>query len=187
MTSAQILQILGIGIPALISIVSAILAGRYASRAQLAEYQTARLLALEERTAERKREVYDPFIETLGALLMPSQRDETMAKMEDVMVEFQTFVMIWGSDEVVEAFYRFRRASNHEPPAKIIIRLVADLFIAIRRDIAWPNTQVTALQIFGSRISDLEPGGELEQAFTLPFEELARREGWSIPWQTKQP
>ncbi|MGM7699428.1 hypothetical protein [Microbacterium sp. A84] len=182
MTSAQILQALGIGIPAVVSVVSAIVAARYASRARLAEQQAARLLALEERTAGRKREVYEPFVETLGAILVPSQRDATMAKMEKVMIEFQTFVMIWGSDQVVEAFYRFRRASNHEPPARIIVRLVADLLIAIRKDIAWPNTQVTALQTLGSRITDLEPGGELEQAFTLPFEELARKESWTIPW-----
>lgn len=182
MTQAQWLQLFGIGIPALVSVVSAFVAARYASRSRLTEQQAARLLSLEERTADRKREVYEPFVATLGAMLVPSRQQAALASMETVMSNFQTFVMIWGSDEVVDAFYRFRRAAVLQPPAAITMRLVADLLIAIRRDVAWPDTKVTPLQTLGSRISDLEPGGELEGAFTLPFDDLARRENWRPPW-----
>ena len=98
MTPAQTLQLLGIGVPAVVSIASAFIAARYAVRARLAEQQAARLLALEDRTAERKWETYEPFVEALGAVLVPSQRDAAMKTMEKVMVDFQTFVTSWGSE-----------------------------------------------------------------------------------------
>jgi hypothetical protein len=176
------LQLLTIGIPAVASIIAAVLAGRFASRARLAEGKAARLVALEERTAQRRGEVYIPFVEALGNMLVPSRQAEAMATMEPVMVNFQNFVMVWGSDEVATAFYRFRRASTTNPPAPITMRITADLLLAIRRDLAWPESQLSALEVMGSRITDLQKGGDLESSFTMPFEELAAREKWTPPW-----
>lgn len=102
--------------------------------------------------------------------------------MEPVIADFQNFVTVWGSDDVVQAFYRFRRGSTTGPPPAIMMRLTADLLLAIRRDLAWPDSSTTPLEVMGSRITDLERGGELEAAFVMPFDELAERENWSPPW-----
>lgn len=176
------LQLLTVGLPTAASITAAILAARFASRARLAEGRAARLLALEERTAQRRVEVYIPFVEALGNMLVPSRQAETMATMEPVMLNFQNFVMVWGSDEVATAFYRFRRAATTSPPAPITMRLTAELLLAIRRDLAWPESQISGLEVMGSRITDLEKGSDLEQSFTMPFDELVEREKWTPPW-----
>lgn len=183
MTSTALwLQVVTIGIPAVASIVAAGLAARFASRARLAEGKAARSLALDERTAAKRADVYMPFVIVLGDILTPARRQAALASMEPVVADFHNFVSVWGSDDVVEAFYKFRRGSSTSPPAAITMRLTAELLLAIRRDLAWPDSTVTALEVMGSRITDLEPGGELETAFTLPFDELAHRESWSPPW-----
>lgn len=184
MDSTAWIQLLAIGIPAIASIGAAVLAGRSARRARLAESQASRLLALEERTSQRRTEVYLPLIESLGDMMVPARQVQALAKAETTMSDFQNLVIVWGSDEVVQAFYRFRRAVVTSPPPMITMRLTGELLIAMRRDIAWPDTEVGPLEILGSRITDLRPGGELEDAFTLHFPDLARREGWTIPWQT---
>lgn len=176
------LQIVAIGLPAAASVVAAVVASRYAARARLAEGRAARLLALEERTSARRADVYLPFVKTLGDLLTPARRDLAVATMEDVMADFHNFVTVWGSDDVVASFYRFRRGSTTSPPPAIMMRLTADLLLAIRRDLAWPDSSTSALEIMGSRITDLEPGGDLESAFTMPFEALVKREKWAAPW-----
>jgi ABC-type sugar transport system substrate-binding protein len=183
MSDAQLwVSIVTIGVPAVASIIAAVTAGRYASKARLAEGKAARLHALEERTAQLRREMYEPVIETLGDLMGQQTRAQAMTTMESVIVKFQNFVVVWGSDEVVTAFYRFRRASALNPPAAITIRLTAELLLAMRRDLAWPDSKITSLEVMGSRISDLQKGSELEGAFTLPFDKLAAREGWTLPW-----
>lgn len=34
----------------------------------------------------------------------------------------------------------------------------------------------------GSRITDLEKGGDLENSFTMPLDDLVKRENWTPPW-----
>ena len=186
-------------IPAAAAIIAAVLASRSASQARSAESEARkaeeqarlsdrdanRLQALEERIASRKREVYEPFVKALGDMLVPARSEDALGKAQDTIADFQNTVVIWGSDDVVEAFYRFRRASGTTPPPMIIMRLASDLLIAIRRDVAAPDTKMDALRIMGMRINDLDVGGPMEQAFTLPFDELAKREEWTPPWETK--
>ncbi|MEV7609865.1 hypothetical protein AB0N61_10305 [Microbacterium sp. NPDC089320] len=175
-------QILIAAVPASAAVIAAVIAGRYAGKARLAEQKAARLLALEERTAERKWEVYQPFIQALGDMLTPSRKDAALAAAEDTMGDFQNFVGVWGSDEVVQAFYRFRRAAVTNPPALITMRLVGDLFVAMRKDLAWPESEITALHTIGPRINDLTVGSPLETSLRIPFDELAARENWTPPW-----
>lgn len=174
--------LVAIGVPAGASIVAAVVAGRFASKARLAEGRAARLLALDERTAQRRLDVYEPFIATLGDLLTGQRKAQALGNLETVMLDFQNFVVLWGSDDVVTAFYRFRRASSVSPPAAITMRLAAELLIAMRRDLAWPDSTITSLEVFGARITDLKKGSEMEGTLTLPFDQLILREKWTPPW-----
>lgn len=177
------LQVTAVAVPALVSIASAIWASRSANRARRAERDAVRLLALEERTASKKYELYEPFVAHLGDLLTPARKKAAETRSEEVMANFQTSVMMWGSDEAVSAFSRFRRASAANPPAHITMRLVADLLIAIRRDIAVPDSRTTGIEILGSRINDLTKESAIARALQAPFNEVCQEHGWEPPFE----
>jgi hypothetical protein len=176
------LQLLTIAVPAIISVFAAIWAARSAGRARTAEHEAARLRALEERTAQKKFELYQPMLQALGDMMTPTRAEAGLASAGDVMPDFQTFVSVWGSDDAVRAFYRFRVGSSKSPPPMIMIRLASDFMVEARRDLAWPNTEVTGMEVMGMRLNDPTP--ELKDALTLDFEELAKTYDWPIPWVT---
>lgn len=177
------IQILTIGFPAVVSVFAAVWAARSAGRARAAEHEAARLRALEERIAQKKFELYQPMLETLGTMMTPGQAESGLANAGKVMSDFQTFVSVWGSDDAVRAFYKFRIASSTNPPPMIIIRLVSDFMIEARRDLAWPNTQLTGREVMGMRLNETTP--ELEEALTLEFDALAMKYEWRAPWHSQ--
>jgi hypothetical protein len=166
----------------LVSLIAAVVAMRSASKAGQAEAEAARLRQLEERVAQKKYELYQPILKTMGDLLTPGRGAAATKDMESVLPEFMTFVSIWGSDEAVTAFFRFRSAASTQPPAAITVRLVADFLLAARKDLAGPDTSVTGLETIGMRINDIYKQPTYIDAFTLPFDELAKRHDWTPPW-----
>jgi hypothetical protein len=176
------IQILTIALPAVVSVFAAVWAARSAGRARAAEHEAARLRALEERIAQKKFELYQPMLEALGGMMTPGRTEVALAGAGDIMSDFQTFVSVWGSDDAVRAFYRFRTASSTNPPPMIIIRLVSDFIIEARRDLAWPSTTLTGREVMGMRINEYSP--ELEEALTLPFDALASKYAWRAPWHS---
>jgi len=115
--------------------------------------------------------------------MTPGQAESGLANAGKVMSDFQTFVSVWGSDDAVRAFYKFRIASSTNPPPMIIIRLVSDFMIEARRDLAWPNTQLTGREVMGMRLNETTP--ELEEALTLEFDALAMKYEWRAPWHSQ--
>jgi hypothetical protein len=75
-------------------------------------------------------------------------------------------------------------AFNHAPML-VTSRLYAELILASRRDIGYPDTNVTALHIMGMRVTDMYSEAQYRRAMRLPFEELCREQGWTPPWLTK--
>lgn len=167
-------------IPALASIGAAIAAGLFARRSRIAEAEAVRLRQLEERLSAKKIEMYEPLLQHLGDLL--TKKPGAEQRSEAVMRDFMSLVVVYGSDEVLTAFSRFRAASAAAPPAPIILRLTADLFAAIRVDLAG-TSRATGLELVGMRISDIySPGGTLLGALRDPFEDVCARESWAPPW-----
>jgi hypothetical protein len=183
MTLPLWLQILTLAAPAAVAVFSAVWASRSAYRAQQAESDAARLRALEERTAQKKYELYQPFVGLLNDLLTPSRNAMATAASEDVIVNFQGFVTMWGSDEVVEMFFRWRSSAATDPPAMVAMRLMSDLLLAIRRDVAWPDTKVPGAHIIGMRINDLPDHPEMTDALSLPLDEFLATQDWTPPFE----
>lgn len=156
---------------------------RSASKASRAEAEAARMRQLEERVAQKKFELYQPILKTMGDLLTPGRGTLASKDMESVLPDFMTFVSIWGSDEAVTAFFRFRSSASTNPPPAITVRLVADFLLAARRDLAGPDTSITGLEAIGMRINDIYEQPTYVDAFALPFDELARRHDWTPPWE----
>jgi hypothetical protein len=182
MTSLPLwVQLVALGIPVLVAIFSAVWATRAAKRAQTAEHEAQRLRDLEERVAQRKYDLYQPFVQAMGDTLTPSRSEAALAGFEDVIADFQTFVTIWASDEVVDAFLRYRLSANNPPPAAIMMRLVADLLLAIRRDVAHPDSKLTGIHTIGMRLNDIADHPELTDAMRVPLRQLFAEHAWEPP------
>lgn len=185
MTLPLWLQVAALAIPALVSIFSAVWATRSARKAQAAEHEAARLRALEERVAERKYELYQPFLKSLGDTLTPSRKKVAVKGQEDAMADFQAFVTVWGSDEVAEKFYRFRVASAANPPPLVIMRLMSDFLLAVRRDIAWPSTELDGMHMIAMRINDIDKQPDMRRALTMPLDELFAWQKWTPNFEAR--
>ena len=76
------------------------------------------------------------------------------------MAEITPELIIWGSDEMLEAFHKFRTHSirssneNNKSPYEILI-VVEDLLLAIRKDLGHKNKNITRGKILGLFINDL--------------------------------
>lgn len=176
------IQLLVVGVPAAVAVFSAWWAARSARKASAAEHEAQRLRALEDRVAEKKYALYQPFLQVFSDVLTPDRSDSATKKLPDAVADFQAFVTVWASDEVVEAFFRFRLASSTEPPVGITMRLMAELLLAIRRDVAWPRSAMTGIQAIGMRINDLPEHPELADDLAMPLPELFAKYDWQAPF-----
>lgn len=154
---------------------------------------------LEQRLSERKMEIYGRIMAALGNLLTPEEarRPPEEARRpapkapknkpgEDTAIfDFMNNVVIYGSDDVLRAFTRFRLASNAEPPTPVIIRLVSDFMLAIRRDLDGGQSAVTGIEVIGMRINGLYNDPNTIAALTEPFEVVCAQNEWTPPWERK--
>ena len=76
------------------------------------------------------------------------------------MAEITQELVIWGSDEMINAFYKFRMISieitdgNSDNPYSVLI-MVEDLLLAIRKDLGHKNKNVSQGKILGLFVNDL--------------------------------
>lgn len=177
-------------VPAVISLGGAVYAAWSASRARASEAEAARLRELEQRLSDRKIEIYEGILTTLGDQLMPEAMKQAKgrkvgaqeAALVDTFMGFMNTVIIYGSDDVLNAFSRFKRAGEANPPGVIAIRLAAEFMLAIRRDLSGGTTKLTAVDMFGMRITDFDASPELKAALSEPFESVCEKHGWTPPW-----
>jgi hypothetical protein len=181
---AEWITILVAGIAAAAAVIAAIVAALSARSTKQLELRAQRTRELESRISERKIDVYKPMIELLGNVIsnaahgIQTAPEETTSK----IAEFTTWITIYGADETVRTYHNFMQAAFNQAPMLVTSRLYAELILASRRDIGYPDTSVTALQIMGMRVNDLYSEAEYRHAMDLPFEELCRQEKWSPPW-----
>lgn len=164
------------------SILAALIAAVSATVTKRAEQREARLRAMEDRLSTRRADAYLPFVNTLGDMLIPSRNAAASQRVETVTADFMNDAPLWASDDLMRAMFRWKMAAREGTPSAITVRLTGDLLIAFRRDLADSKTKTTALEVLGMRINDLPEHPDQVAAFTMPFEELAKRENWTPPW-----
>ena len=178
-------------IPALLSAGAAVYAALAASRARASELEAVRLRELEQRLSVKKMEAYEEILTALGNMLTPEAlRPPVVARKGQqaqdplgvAVAAFMNQAIIYCSDEVLVSFSRFRMASGHNPPAPVLMRLVADFMLAIRRDLDGGQSKVTGIELLGMRINDLFTQPTLLAALKDPFDDVCDREGWVPPW-----
>lgn len=174
-------------IPVVVAVLSALLAGWFASRTKRSELRSQRLLELERQSAATKAEVFQPVVEVIGEMWdRTSKGDVPQAWFEEEMLprfsNFMTWAPIYGADETIWAYHRYQQGVYADAPINISLRHLLDLVLALRRELGHPDTKVNALDLMGFRVNDIYESGVGQAWSRLPLTKLYEAESWTPPW-----
>lgn len=130
-----------------VSVISVLIAKHLEQRALIAKEQREKKIPAYEELIEFLFHVI--YNEKLGRGPMPEQ------EMVERMIKFNQKALIWGSDEVIQAFGTFRRVSAEGAPALTIAVLVERMLLAIRKDLGHKNRGLGPGSLLGTFINDL--------------------------------
>lgn len=173
--------------PLWVALIPAALAGFFAYRTKRSEIRAQSRIEAERRIAASRGETFEPLVERIGEMWDLIGKGEELSEewmekeFNPTVLTFLRWVQIYGSDEAVWSAHRLMLAIYHDPPPNVLIRLLADVVLAARRDLANPETKVTFLDIMGLRITDIYEHPWATQS----LEELFRAEKWIPPWGTR--
>lgn len=73
----------------------------------------------------------------------------------EFMFDFTQQLIVWGADEVIAAFYRFKKQSTSTNSQNVLF-LVEDLLLAIRKDLGHKNKGLTQGRLLGLFVNNIE-------------------------------
>lgn len=166
------------------AVVAAIVAGRYASKAQSAQAQEARIRDLEGRLSKSREDVYTPMLELFRDVLDSGKTGRNPMndpKGLDTFSKFSTWVQIYGSEEAIKAIHKFMQSAYAGAPSMILMRYYAELTLAVRRDMGDKGTTIDLVTLLGIRINDIYKADWVE---AMDSEESALHASlnWEPPW-----
>jgi len=136
---------------AFVSVLSIVLGKAFESRA---------ILRREHR--ERKIPVYEDLIKFMFRILMGSKTGEvpTEKEMLEFMSDFNQRIMVWGADDVLAAWVRWRRAATDPADLKAhpmnLMLLYEKVILTIRRDLGHNNRNLDTGDILALFINDID-------------------------------
>lgn len=136
-------------IAAVVSVISIALAKGYES-----------VLLIQKEHRERKIPVYEELLKFMSRAMMAEKLGDTLDESEvrAFMLDFNQRFMVWGSDDVLAAWVRWRRAAVREgtaDPVELIL-LYEQLILAIRRDLGHKNKNIKQRDILALFINDID-------------------------------
>lgn len=119
--------------------------------------------SIEQDLRQRKIPIYEDFIKFLFRLIGAEKigdKPMTEKEMQEFFIEFTQKLMIWGSDEVVIQWSKYRRASiknfeNGQADFNNMFEL-ENLLLAIRKDTGHKNKNLNKGDLLGLFINDIE-------------------------------
>jgi hypothetical protein len=180
-TGAHYAVIFGIVVPAIVSVAAAAFATWEARRARQSEREAEQSRVMEARVSAHRYEVYEPMIATLAGMLRG--KAPSKAQFEKITDNFNSWVLVYGSDQAITAWGRLMQATYESAPALILVRLYAEFFVAARRDLGDEKTTVDNVAVLAPRITDLYKNQAYYYAITADEEELFHRLSWQPPWR----
>lgn len=136
---------------AFISVLSIVLGKAYESRA---------LVHREHR--EKKIPVYEDLIKFMFRILMGAKTGDAPSEKEmlDFMSDFNQRIMVWGSDDVLAAWVKWRRAATSEADVKAnpmeVMLLYEQLILTIRRDLGHKNKNLGRGDVLALFVNDID-------------------------------
>ncbi len=177
------------------SIVTARTAGKTSSLQAALQTEVEKEKLVESRVGSVKREMYLPLISALVAVMNTdeqknSQRQRRNAAADGsllgaITLHFPSLLTV-GSDGAILAFSKLMQAAYNAAPTMIFLRLWSEFILEARKDMRDMATGVTPATILACKINDLHTDSDSFDAATLPFDELARKLEWRIPWANPQ-
>lgn len=142
-------------IPAVASIIAAFLAARSERRTTAQANRAQEAIERERRLASHRAEVYKPFLEALQGIfdqINDPDAEPDVAELVRIVSDFSTWITIYGSDESIRAFGRFMQGAYGSTPPNVMLRHHYDLQMAARRDLGYPDTDITSLDLAALRL-----------------------------------
>ena len=170
-------------ISALGAIAAAVVAGRFAGRTKQAELNALRVIELEKRVAGMKEETYRPMVEMLRSMWDTAKggKQQNQREMVQTLSRFTASAQMYGSDDVAVAFHKMMQAAYSNPPPEVMMRYIAEMLLALRRDLRGPETSITIVDLLGMRINDMYQT-DMAEKYSLSEEAFAAEVGWTPPW-----
>lgn len=123
----------------------------------LGKYYEKKLL-IEKEMRDKKIPVYNEFIEFL-LNLMSNSRTMSEDEMKDFFKNFTQKILVWGSDEVINHWSKYRRLSIKEAESGINMETMFELenlLFAIRKDTGHKNSKIKKGDLLGLFINDID-------------------------------
>jgi hypothetical protein len=114
---------------------------------------------LQQQIREKKIPQYEEMIRFIFRIVFAEKLGQplvTESEMVSQMAKFTENIVIWGSEDIVEAWYRFRQVSSesNEPGVQVIFE-VEQLLLAIRKDLGHSNKNLSRGKIIGLFVNDV--------------------------------
>lgn len=139
---------------------------------------------LEQQLFEKKREAYSSFNEIVNTLLGQARVGEgsQLAQQEDALAELLRALMetrqrLWtfGSSEVIRAYSDFQQVSfRQQGEDHAIVVLMADLILAMRKDMGLSNKGITALDVMRMFLRDADETYDTARSAADKFKQRLR-------------
>ncbi|MBW4542150.1 MAG: hypothetical protein KME43_23880 [Myxacorys chilensis ATA2-1-KO14] len=106
---------------------------------------------------DKKIPVYEELIDFVFKIVRSSKKGEQLPEdeVEDFMFSFTQQVIVWGSDSVLHAFYKFRHNGDSGDGQQAVL-CMEELLLAIRRDLGHGNKGLSQGKILGLFINDFD-------------------------------
>jgi hypothetical protein len=136
----------------LVSVIS-VIATRYYERKRIIDQQLR----------ERKMPMYEKFIDFWMRYMLAENLGKpqaTESELQDFIVDFTKELLVWGSDEVVSEWSRFRRTlSNMTSPDEVSTAMLFQferMLLSMRREFGHTNRKLKTGDILGLYINDID-------------------------------
>jgi hypothetical protein len=136
---------------AFVSVLSIVLGKAYEGRA---------LIHAEHR--EKKTPVYEDLIHFMSRILIGQKTGDAPTEKEilSFLSTFTQRIMVWGSDEVLAAWIKWRRAALNEKQQKedpmVLLLLYEKLILEIRRDLGHKNKDLHSGDVLALYVNDID-------------------------------
>lgn len=137
--------IIAAGSTIFVSVVSVLISKRLEQKALIRNQQR-----------DKKIPIYEELITFLFKIwrnAIDGTAQPTEKEMVDFMIGFTQKLLIWGSDEVVASFCKFRK-SGQDP--KTIMFAIEDIWLAVRRDLGHDNKGISRGMLLGLIVTDID-------------------------------
>lgn len=110
---------------------------------------------------QKKIPVYEELMKFLFKLMMADKtKDKPLTEKEIIkfMSNFTQKILVWGADDVILKFYKFRQVGilcPDNPPPNILF-CVEDLLLAIRKDLGHKNKGLDRGKLLGLFVNDID-------------------------------